>query len=127
MSPASTPNAEWLSLPAEERAQTFQAKKLWQKSIIVLEGPASNFLFAILVFAGFFMAYGVPQTPAVVSQVIHGSAAERFGMLPGDRILSINGQGIDKFEDVADHISLAAGASADISPDRHGNQDVLTG
>src|SRR3546814_2823693 len=46
MSPASTPNAEWLSLPAEERAQTFQAKKLWQKSIIVLAGPASNFLFA---------------------------------------------------------------------------------
>src|SRR3546814_4732552 len=87
MSPASTPNAEWLSLPAEERAQTFQAKKLWQKSIIVLAGPASNFLFAILVFAGFFMAYGVPQTPAVVSQVIPGSAAERFGMLPGDRIL----------------------------------------
>ena len=42
MSPASTPNAEWLSLPAEERAQTFQAKKLWQKSIIVLAGPASN-------------------------------------------------------------------------------------
>src|SRR3546814_20979506 len=88
MSPASTPNAEWLSLPAEERAQTFQAKKLWQKSIIVLAGPASNFLFAILVFAGFFMAYGVPQPPAVVSHVLPGSAAERFGMLPGARIIS---------------------------------------
>src|SRR3546814_10952054 len=59
MNPASTPNAEWLALPAEERAKTFQAKKLWQKAIIVIAGPITNFLFAILVFAGLFMAFGV--------------------------------------------------------------------
>ena len=35
MNPASTPNDEWLSLPAEERNRTFQAKKLWQRFIIV--------------------------------------------------------------------------------------------
>ena len=39
MNPASTPNEEWLTLPAEERAQTFQAKPVWQRFLIVLAGP----------------------------------------------------------------------------------------
>src|SRR3546814_2492996 len=31
MNPASTPSDEWLSLPPEERAETFQAKPVWQR------------------------------------------------------------------------------------------------
>ena len=43
MNPASTPSDEWLSLPAAERAQTFQAKKLWQRFIIVARRPGHQF------------------------------------------------------------------------------------
>jgi regulator of sigma E protease len=35
---------------AEERNQTFQAKPVWQRFLIVFAGPAINFLFAILIF-----------------------------------------------------------------------------
>lgn len=125
MSPASTPNAEWLALPAEERAQTFQARALWQKAIIVLAGPLSNFLFAILVFAGFFMAYGVPQTPPVIAQILPGSAAERSGMQPGDRILAINDKTISQFEEIADYVRLRPGEAAKINVERRGDHEVV--
>src|ERR1044072_3691137 len=48
MNPASTPTDDWLTLPAEERNRTFQAKALWQRLPIVAAGPITNFLFAIV-------------------------------------------------------------------------------
>ena len=61
MTATSEPSAEWLSLPPEERNRTFQAKSVGQRAMIVLAGPATNFLFAIIVFAGLFSFYGEPR------------------------------------------------------------------
>lgn len=106
MNPASQPSEDWLKLPPEERAKTFQAKPLWQRAIIVAAGPITNFVFAVLIFAGFFMAYGEPRTPPVVARIEAGSAAERAGVQAGDRITMIAGQGVDRFEDISRIISI---------------------
>lgn len=106
MNPASTPTAEWLALPPEERAQTFQAKPVWQRFIIVAAGPVTNFVVAILIFAGFFIAYGEPRTPPVIATVQAESAAERAGMRPGDRIVAIEGRSVDRFEDIARNVAI---------------------
>ncbi|NJC33510.1 regulator of sigma E protease [Sphingomonas jejuensis] len=100
MNPASQPSAEWLSLPAEERARTFQAKPVWQRAIIVAAGPVINFLAAILILAGFAFAYGDNRTPAVAGEVVAGGAAARAGFQPGDRILSIAGRDTRSFNDI---------------------------
>ncbi len=99
MNPASTPSEEWLSLPPEERAETFQAKKLWQRFIIVAAGPLTNFLFAIVVYIALFASYGVPRTPPVVPAISPGSPAATAGFQPGDRIVSVDGRQIERFED----------------------------
>ena len=39
------------SLPAEERARTFQAKPVWQRAIVVAAGPVVNFVLAVLILA----------------------------------------------------------------------------
>jgi len=39
MNPASQPSEDWLALPEEERAKTFQAKPLWQRALLVAAGP----------------------------------------------------------------------------------------
>jgi regulator of sigma E protease len=106
MNPASQPSDEWLALPAEERAQTFQAKPLWQRFIIVAAGPLINFLFAILVYMALFASYGELRTPPTVAGVATGSAAERAGLKSGDRILAIDGQNIDSFEDIAAYVGI---------------------
>jgi regulator of sigma E protease len=119
MNPASTPSDEWLSLPAEERAETFQGQPLWQRFLIVLAGPVTNFLFAILVYIALFASYGEPRTPAVVADLAPNSAALQAGFRQGDRILSIDGNAIARFEDVASYVALR--------PEQRMHFDVLRG
>ena len=95
---ASRPDATPLS--EADRARSFHLKPVWQRFLIVLAGPAMNFLVAILIFAGFLLAYGMPQSAPVVGRSMPGSAAEAAGFQPGDRIVSIAGREVDSFEDI---------------------------
>jgi regulator of sigma E protease len=109
MNPAGQPSREWLTMPAEERQRTFQAKPVWQRFLIVAAGPITNFLFAILILAGFFMVAGEPYSPPVVTQVERGSGAQQAGILPGDRIVAVNGHRVERFEEIAPLVVLKAG------------------
>jgi regulator of sigma E protease len=119
MGPASEPTAEWLSLPAAERARTFQAKPVWQRFLIVFAGPAVNFLFAFGVIAAILIAYGEPMTPPVIAGVQPRSAAAQAGLLPGDRIVRMDGTAIRRFEDIAFFTQLHPGATVPIALIRH--------
>lgn len=103
MNAAGQPSAEWLALPPAERAQTFQAKAVWQRFLIVLAGPATNFLVAFLIAAAIIGTYGEPFTPPVIAHVQPGSGAAEAGLQPGDRIVSIDGHDMRRFEDVAEY------------------------
>jgi regulator of sigma E protease len=106
MGPASAPSAEWLALPAAERAQTFQAKSVWQRFLIVLAGPATNFLFAFLVLCTILTVLGERVTPPIVSGVLPKSGAAAAGLQPGDRIVAIGGNRVDDFDDIAEYTTL---------------------
>ncbi len=126
MNPASTPSEEWLALPPAERAQTFQAKKLWQRFLIVLAGPVTNFLVAILVYIALFGSYGQPRTPPVVAAIEQGSAAQAAGFQPGDRIIAIDGQEIERFEDIASYVSIRPGQKMNFDYQRQGETRSIT-
>jgi regulator of sigma E protease len=125
MGPASEPDPAWLALPAEEKAKTLQGKPVWQRFIIVAAGPLTNFLLAIAVYAGFYAAYGVPQTPTVIAQVLPGSAAAKGGIKPGDRIVAIDGRRMSKFEDIQLMLLIRPHQHLDVDVDRGGRPLVL--
>jgi regulator of sigma E protease len=106
MNPASTPSDEWLSMPAAERAQTFQAQKLWQRFLIVAAGPVTNFLFAIVAFMIIFAVVGYPTTPAVVGEIVPGSPAQAAGFRVGDQIVEADGRAIATFVDLKTYVAL---------------------
>ena len=120
MNPASQPSPEWLSLPAHERARTFQSKPLWQRAIIVAAGPISNFLVAIVILAGFALAYGQNITPAVVGKVVPNSPAAAAGLQAGDRITEIGGRTIGDFGDLVTFTVMRAGEPVVIAYERDG-------
>ncbi len=141
MNPASQPTPEWLALPPDERARTFQAKAVWQRFLIVFAGPVTNFLVAIGIFVAFFAIYGAPRSPSVIAAVIERSPADRAGFVPGDRVVAIAGRPVDTFDELAEMIrfrpderlrvdivrggiekSLFVVTAADVERDRFGNE-----
>ena len=111
MNPASQPSEEWLALPAEERARTFQAQPLWQRALIVAAGPVTNVLVAIAIFTAFNLAYGkpVPADPAkesVIAGFAELSPAREAGFRIGDRIVAVEGERLATFREVQSAIFL---------------------
>jgi regulator of sigma E protease len=107
MNPASQPSAEWLALPEHERAQTFQAKPLRQRALIVAAGPVMNLLIAIAILAAFNFAFGKPVLPARIGEVERGSVAAAAGLRTGDLIVALDGQEVEGFLDLRQAIATS--------------------
>lgn len=122
MDPAGTKSKEWLSLPSAERNQTFQSKSLWRRAAIVFAGPAINFIFAILIIMGFVIAYGTSATLPVADGISPDSTAAEMGIKTGDRIISVDGEKIELFEDLRQKIMLIPDQNVEIVYDRDGQR-----
>ncbi|MES2903710.1 MAG: RIP metalloprotease RseP [Pseudomonadota bacterium] len=114
------------AVPAHQRGRAFNLRPPWQRFLIVLAGPMTNFLIAILIFVAFFAAFGKPQTPSLVQQVVVGSAAERAGVRPGDRIVEIAGRSTPSFEELQNVVTLRPGETVDIAVVRDGRTQLLS-
>jgi regulator of sigma E protease len=101
-------------LTPEERERSFHHKPVWQRFLIVLAGPISNFLLAIAIFAVFFASFGAPSSPPVVGEVQAESAAATAQIQPGDRILSIGGRETPTFEELRSFVVLRPGETVTV-------------
>jgi regulator of sigma E protease len=89
-----------IDLTALPDPDSFPAKSVWQRMAIVVAGPLANFVFAMIALALLFATVGRPFTPAEVGEVQPGSPAEAAGLLPGDRILAVDGDATESFEEL---------------------------
>ncbi len=96
-------------LSEDEKAVSFQHQSVGWRSLILVAGPAANFLFAIVVLAIAYSLIGKTVTAPVVSGLVTGGAAEQAGLQVGDRIISINGRDIDTFSDIRFAVTHRAG------------------
>jgi regulator of sigma E protease len=124
MNPVSQANESWKNLPQKERNETFQSKTLWQRALIVLAGPAVNFILAILIAMGFLLAFGKSVTPPVVDSVQPNSPAAMAGVLPGDHIVRFDGDAVDTFDEIANEVVMIPGENVSLEIERDG--EILT-
>ncbi|MGE5202559.1 MAG: RIP metalloprotease RseP [Acidobacteriota bacterium] len=123
---ASAPDSAVEDMSEAEKAVSFFHKRLLQRIEIVAAGPMANFLFSLVVLAGFYMILGQPFTPNEVGAVLPNSAAERAGIKPHDVILAIDGKPIERFEDLMRAIALNAGTAVEIRLRRDGRELTIT-
>ena len=110
---ASAPG-DFSKLTPEERDRSFHHKPIWQRFLIVLAGPLSNFLLAIAIFMVFFASFGAPSSPPVVGEVQAESAAAKAQIQRGDRILSIAGREMPTFEELRSFVVLRPGETVTV-------------
>jgi regulator of sigma E protease len=88
----------------------FLSRPRWQRFLVYLAGPAMNALLTITVLTGFYMVgfavEGSRFDRPIVGAVDPGSPAEKAGIVPGDEILSIDGQALPSWEEAQYHIIL---------------------
>jgi regulator of sigma E protease len=88
-------------VPEQDLERSFTRRPPWQRILVLLAGPACNFLFAILVLWGMYWASGLTEYRPVVGEVTSASVAAKAGLRPGDEIRSINGTTVSDSQDVA--------------------------
>ena len=125
MNPSSAPSARDDGLTPQERAQTFHAKPLWQRALIVLAGPMTNLILCVAIFAGFYAVYGRVVADAEVSGFSQNSPAEKAGLRLGDRIVAIDGEKIDSATEIGDHTAYFPGKTISVAVTREGRTVVV--
>lgn len=118
MTPAGNPD-DLEHIPPELREHAFQLRPVWQRFLVVLAGPAANFLLAIAIFAAFFMTLGAPRTN-IVGAIVPKTAAAEAGLRPGDKILSVAGQDTPNFDDIRSVVLLRPNESVPVRIERGG-------
>ncbi len=110
-------------LSEEEQKRALHRQAPWKRFFIFFGGPLFNFLWAILVFALIFVI-GEPQVSNVVGRVVQQSVAQTAGFQVGDKVVSIDGQLTDKWEDVDHYIAAHPSQTLKFEMDRAGTGRV---
>ena len=80
--------------------QSFHEKTIYQRSMILVAGPAANFIFSfvLLIFINIF--YGTSIDKPEISYVEKDMPAYNSGLKEGDLIIEIDGNKIEKFSQI---------------------------
>ncbi|MCG6894167.1 MAG: RIP metalloprotease RseP [Desulfobacteraceae bacterium] len=108
-------------LEPEQIAVSFTHQHVFKRICIVAAGPAFNMLLAVLLFFVLFIATGVYRLEPVVGTVQEDTPAARAGIRPGDRVLAIDGEPVESWEEMASVISKSGGSPLSLRLQREGS------
>ncbi len=118
---ASTPDREALKkMDSDTKARSLFYKSVWQRIAVSGAGPLANYFFAILIFTILFATVGQRYTLPIVQDFQIESPAEKAGLQKGDSIKAINGEKIERFEDIQFIVQQHPGDELQVLVDRSG-------
>ena len=112
--------------PRSGKDDEFLSKSKWERFQILIMGPLMNLILAVVVTAGVLMnGAEIPafqSKPPVVGQVAPDSPAQKAGLLPGDRIVSVAGREVNTWEQFFIGVGTRAGRETVLTVLRDGKQ-----
>lgn len=87
-----------------------QSKPVWQRFLVMFFGAGNNFLLALIVLFFVGLTSGCPiEREPIVKDVTSGSPAEVAGIMPGDMVISVNGNRISNYDDFQIYLYMSKG------------------
>ncbi|MCF8221717.1 MAG: RIP metalloprotease RseP [Bacteroidales bacterium] len=86
----------------------FRSKPSWQRLLIMLGGVSFNFILAIVLYIIVLFSWGETYLPAenVKYGIVTDSIGHEMGLKDGDKILAVDGQRIERFNQIIPDIIL---------------------
>lgn len=127
----SIPDVDPEGTKALEGASRIEAKKRiapWKELIVAVAGPAMNIVLAVFlaVLLSLVPSARFGETPSVVDVVLPGGAAEKAGMLPGDKVVSVNGKSVETWTEMMVEVQISGGRETAIDVLREGKKVSLS-
>ncbi|MCB9034215.1 MAG: RIP metalloprotease RseP [Chitinophagales bacterium] len=97
-----TTTEEELDKDDTPKEQQFRFKPAWQRLIVMIGGVTVNMILAMVIYTGLLMAYGeeyLPMKNATNGIMVVDSIGYDLGLQDGDKIISINGNAVENFND----------------------------
>lgn len=110
-----------------DNPRAFSRKAPWKRLIILAAGSAMNLVAGFLLVVILFTAAGSYAVPVVRDFMEGFPCAGETGLMPGDRILEINGKTVRVYSDVSTYLSAAGEGPKDLVVEREGEKVVLNG
>jgi regulator of sigma E protease len=113
------------ALSPAERLRAFDAQPVWKRASVSVAGPMFNFFFAILAFmvVGWVGQY---VTPTVIGAVSPASVAEQAGIVPGDEVVSVDGQPVRAWTQLEERLKHAVGGEVRLGLERGGTPSEVS-
>ena len=113
------------TMNAADRSVAFPAKSVQRRAATVAAGPIANFILAIAIISVVAFLSGRPVGDPVIAEVRPGSPAAAAGVLPGDRVVALDGNKITYFNDILQYVSTRAGIPIAVEIERGGQSLTL--
>lgn len=126
------PLGGFCSLEGEESGEgegAFCNKSPLKRIIILVAGAAMNFILGFVLMCVVMFSQNLQYTAVpVIESVLEESAAEEAGLLPGDRIIKIDGERIQTQTELKFELSRFKGGNIEVEYQRGGNvlKTILT-
>ncbi|MCK8826277.1 RIP metalloprotease RseP [Natroniella acetigena] len=98
-------------------------KSVWERIGVISMGSIMNFILAILLFALIFTIFGIPvdsSSSTVIGQVIPEQPAYQAGLRDGDKVLAVNDQQVESWDQLSEVIHSNPGQQLSLEVERDG-------
>lgn len=102
-----------------------QSKPVWQRFLVMFFGAGNNFLLALIVlfFIGLIAGAPIDKQP-IIKEITASSPAEVAGLLPGDVIVSVDGNKVNTYEEMQLYLYMVKD-QAKLGVMRDGKEEVI--
>ena len=108
----------------EDHSGSFLNAGVWARISTVLAGPVFNFILGFII--AFIMVNLIVVRDPVVEEIIDGGAAQEAGLLPGDRILALDGSRVYLYDEIRLFTATYRGGDVTVEYERDGEKGSVT-